>query len=664
VRGVFGTVADLVTVNRQFEVAIETALGGTLQNVVTDSIETAKQGIAYLKERQLGWATFMPLDVMHGSRLDVSPAVAGVAGYFGLALDLVQFEGRFHPVLEYLLGRIIIVDNMETGTKVAKTLNYKVRVVTLDGDQINAGGSLTGGSSQRKGSNLLGRSREIEELAKTLRQIEIEKDAKQIECSGWEAELKASQAELKSLAAQRRQLQEELAVLKVNLANLLVQLRRTAEESELLKLRSEDLAAQQGELQEKLPLGSEKAEELATTISHWRIKIQDTEREAKENESDISSLVESLTREKIQLATWEQELSQTKESLVQERETKREQESIIQEKQQRLTGVQRAQKDIETEQQTLRVRLVDQQVTQEGQYAVLLQLRQERENTSARTVQLEELVQRRRQAVQSLEQRLHTNEVLVARCEAEWESGLNRLQEEFTLSWDDGLGYLTEQDRATLWNELKQTRRQIEELGPVNEAAIEEYPKMNQRYIFLEEQRTDLIQAKETLHALLAELDQMLSERFRAGFEAVNLAFQNVFQELFCGGYAELRLVDPEHLLETGVEIVAQPPGKKMQMLSLLSGGERSLTAIALLFALLRVKPSPFCLLDEIEASLDDANVQRFAQYIHRLAYSTQFIVISHRKGTMEEADVLYGIAMEESGVSKLLTVQLEERPA
>ena len=267
-----------------------------------------------------------------------------------------------------------------------------------------------------------------------------------------------------------------------------------------------------------------------------------------------------------------------------------------------------------------------------------------------------------RQGTHVLEQRLHANEIRLVRWETECQAGVTRLAEEFSLSWEEAMPYQTEEERVVLGQKVQDLKHQIEVLGPINQAAIEEYPMMLKRQEFMLTQKDDLVEANQTLRQLISELNKTMSERFVESFNAVNAAFQEVFKELFHGGSSELRMVDPEHLLETGVEIIAQPPGKRPQLLSLLSGGERALTAIALLFALLRVKPSPFCILDEIEASLDDANVQRFAQYIHRLSHSTQFVVISHRKGTMESANVLYGITMEESGVSKLLSVQLDER--
>jgi chromosome segregation protein len=292
----------------------------------------------------------------------------------------------------------------------------------------------------------------------------------------------------------------------------------------------------------------------------------------------------------------------------------------------------------------------------------LIELRKKKEAASAETIKKEEEVQKKRRQAKEFEQQLHQNELRIARWQAEWESGCTRLEEEYSLTWDDAQRYFSEEKKYVLQEKIVTLKSQIEELGPVNYTALDEYPEALKRLDFMTAQRNDLIEAGNSLLQLIGELDKSMIERFDEGFQAVNQAFKEVFKQLFNGGYAELQLDDPDNLLETGVRIIAQPPGKKAQLLSLLSGGERSFTAIALLFAFLKVKPSPFCLLDEIEAALDEANVKRFVQYLHTLSNHTQFIVISHRRGTMESADRLYGITMEESGVSKLLTVELEDR--
>lgn len=267
-----------------------------------------------------------------------------------------------------------------------------------------------------------------------------------------------------------------------------------------------------------------------------------------------------------------------------------------------------------------------------------------------------------RSQARDMEQQIHQNELRIARWQGEWESGNDRLQEEYHLAWKDALGYLSPEKKDSLQEKIAFYKQKIEELGPVNYTALEEYPETLKRFEFLSTQKNDLDEAGRTLQELIGELDKSMIERFQEGFTAVNEAFKEVFKQLFNGGQAELLLDDPDNLLETGVRIMAQPPGKRAQLLSLLSGGERSFTAIALLFAFLKVKPSPFCLLDEIEAALDEVNVKRFVQYLRKLSKHTQFIIISHRRGTMESADRLYGITMEESGVSKLLTVELEDR--
>jgi len=291
-----------------------------------------------------------------------------------------------------------------------------------------------------------------------------------------------------------------------------------------------------------------------------------------------------------------------------------------------------------------------------------MELRQEREALATAVIRKEEEIQRKNRRAKELEQQLHQAELRITRWQTELETNTRRLQEEYGLSWEEAFHYQTTEKKEFLQEKILNLKKQIEELGPVNYTALEEYPETLKRYEFLTTQKKDLVEAGNSLRELIAELDKNMIERFQIGFKAVNEAFKEVFSQLFNGGYAELQLDDPENLLETGVNIIAQPPGKKPQLLSLLSGGERSFTAIALLFAFLKVKPSPFCLLDEIEASLDEANVKRFVHYLQTLSDHTQFILISHRRGTMESADRLYGITMEESGVSKLLTVELEQR--
>ena len=660
--GLCGTVAELINVEKDYELALETALGAGLQNVIAESEQAAKVAIQYLKSRQLGRATFLPLDVIQGSQMSVLPAVHKDPGFLGIALQLVRCEDKYRPAIASLLGRIAVVTDMDAATRVARFSGYKLRIVTLEGDQVYPGGSLSGGSVQRKGGNLLGRTREIESLSETVTRLQNEKVQKEQERAKIEANQAQIQALLEQLIQRQREKQEHLVMLRAQLDSVSTQIRRFKEDMRRGSYQYQEAVEQKTERTlalEGLKNNFDAAEKRSISL---REALHLREREAKTEAESLEALGERLTQEKVQLARWEQELSQCLEVQDQEGMVYQDNESSLKLKLQTLEDARLARSEVDKE----RISLVDQlEVQSQAQIdiqSLLMQKRQEREALAVRVLECETDIQKKREEVHTLEQRLHASELRVTRWETEWQAGITRLSEEFSLSWEEALPYKSVEEQVPIGQRIQEIKQQIKALGPINQAAIEAYPKMLSRHEFMSNQREDLVEANQTLRQLIGELDQIMTERFAESFNAVNQAFKDVFKELFKGGGAELSLVDPEHLLETGVEIIVQPPGKKQQLLSLLSGGERALTAIALLFALLRVKPSPFCLLDEIEASLDDANVQRFAEYVHRLSYTTQFIVISHRKGTMESADVLFGITMEESGVSKLLSVQLDDR--
>jgi len=657
--GLCGTVVDLITVQEKYELALETALGAGLQNVVAENEKAAKVAIAYLKVHQFGRVTFLPLDIIQGKRMSVSQAVEQDSGYIGIAVDLVTYDLLYKPAMEFLLGRIVVVTDMNAATRIAKASGYRLRIVTLEGDQVHPGGSLSGGSVYRKGGNLLARSREIDSLRVALVRLEKDLLEEERECSEIDLSLRGIQESTENLSLRQREVKDHQVMLRAVHENVLSQLGRLEHESLGLGLRNQKNMAQKNELGLLVSNLSERLETAKKTSTDLRELYNQREQEAKAAIGEIESHGEQLTQEKIRLAKWEQELNQGTEQLGHEQTIYHENESNLQLEKKKLVGFQENCLVVEAEQVALNLQLEKHSLAQEAQQYALMQRRQAREGLSTSILDLEKETLSKRQIEHALEQRLHANELRIVRFETECQAGETRLVEEFSLTWEEAIPYQTEEERAALWPRVQTLKKQIDDLGPINQAAIEEYPKMRDRKVFMLAQQDDLVEANQILRQVISELDKTMSERFIESFHAVNGAFQEVFKELFRGGNAELHLVDPEHLLETGVEIIAQPPGKKPQLLSLLSGGERALTAIAILFALLRVKPSPFCILDEIEASLDDSNVQRFAQYIHRLSDSTQFVVISHRKGTMESADVLYGITMEECGVSKLLSVKM-----
>ncbi|MDQ7094716.1 chromosome segregation protein SMC [Desulfosporosinus sp. PR] len=660
--GLCGTVADLISVPENYEIAIETALGAGLQNVVAENELSAKAAISYLKAHQFGRVTFLPLDVIQGNKMTVSKVVASDPGFMGIAVDLVEYERQYQAAMEFLLGRIVVVTDMDAATRIARASGYKLRIVTLEGDQVHPGGSLSGGSIQRKGGNLLARAREIETLRSELARLETdfqEQEREALELEKLERDLRQN---LEILMQRQHEAKNRQVMLKAAYDNSLNQTRRLEGDLRGLGQRNQGTVGEIDEITLALKNSVKQFEAAEKTSRELREEFNRREQEAKTTAEEIELCREQLTKEKVSLAKWEQELTQCAEQLEQDTAVRRDYELSLKQKRQNLVNLQKNRQTVDEEQLKLRQNLEEHTKLQEASQYSLMTRRQEREDLSAKIQELEQEIQVQTQKVHGLEQRLHANDLRIVRWETESQTGLVRLAEEFSLEWGDALTYLTQEERSVIGKRAQDLKRQIEAFGPINQAAIEEYPKLCERHEFMLAQQKDLVEADQTLRQLIDELDQTMSERFLESFNAVNAAFKEVFKELFNGGNAELSLVEPDQLLETGVEIVAQPPGKKPQLLSLLSGGERALTAIALLFALLRIKPSPFCILDEIEASLDDANVQRFAQYLHRLSGSTQFVVISHRKGTMESADVLYGITMEESGVSKLLSVRLHER--
>ncbi len=656
-----GTVAGLLEVDEKLELAIEVSLGGALQNIIAKTAADARQAIAFLKNNHLGRATFLPLDVIQANVLKLNKEITADPGFIGIALDLVKYHHDFRPAMEFLLGKIIVVQDMSTAARIADFTRYQVRIVTLEGDQVHPGGSLSGGSVKRRRANLLGRSREITGLRGELEQLELELQVQQDICADLKAAKQNIIGRLEDLAREKKKLSERITLIKINNQGLEKQNKHWEEEVNLAGFRDKEIVSERAELAEKAKLISARLEVIEQRTGGVQADLKKYEQEAKETSEEIQALNEKLTGSKIQVAKWEQEFEQSTALLVQEKTNYREKELILNQKKNELDTYCLDDGQLEEEIEALSRSFEENKIIQEKDSLALALLCQERESLLIHLNDYEQVMQTGRSAIQSLEQKIHSAELRAARLETEWETGKTRLTEEYSLSWEEAGSYLTSLEHQDLWQKIQEIKEQLEDLGPVNQASLEEYPKMLQRRDFLFSQHQDLVKANQSLRELITELDKTMSSRFQAGFKAVNEAFKDVFRELFEGGKAELRLVEPEDLLNSGVEIIVQPPWKKPQTLSLLSGGERALTAIALLFALLRVKPSPFCILDEIEASLDDINIQRFARYLRRLCDLTQFVVISHRKGTMESADILYGITMEESGVSKLLSVQLDD---
>ncbi|MFD0587861.1 chromosome segregation protein SMC [Paenibacillus sp. GCM10027627] len=664
IEGVHGAVAELVRVPQRIEVAVETALGGALQHIVMEDERTARAAIAFLKQRQLGRATFLPLDVIKGRSVPESEkrTAESIEGFVGVASELVGCDSRYQSIVNNLLGNVLLAETLEQANRIASRCQYRYRVVTLEGDVVNAGGSMTGGSLQKKGASLLGRTRQIEALDQEIKDAKSTVEQLRNKLSDLRKDNSIRSQNLEELRSGAEQCRFEEQGIRAELQQLGVEAKLLAEQSELAASERGSFAAERKQITETSEAAERKLEQLIIDEARLQEAIRMAEERRKASESAKEELQGQLTDIKIAVAKTDQEKASFEDQAGRVR-------SDIQRAKAELANL----RSLFAQQEEELARHSDESVTQIEQLNALRikkascaegtdLKRAARAQKIAGLEQGESETKEQRVQLRAVEDQLRGTEIAVNRQDVELDNLLRKLSEEYELSYELAKDqYPVPDDVIGTQNEVRDLRRQISALGEVNLGAIEEYERVKERYEFLSEQKDDLIEAKTTLYQVIKEMDDEMSKRFRTTFEAIRGHFVVVFSKLFGGGRADLVMVEPDRVLDTGIDIVAQPPGKKLQNLQLLSGGERALTAIALLFAILQVKPVPFCVLDEVEAALDEANVSRFAQYLREFSELTQFIVVTHRKGTMEEADVLYGVTMEEGGVSKLVSVRLEE---
>ena len=660
--GILGVIADIVKVEKQYETAIETALGGTIQNIVTDKESTAKELIGYLKQNKLGRATFLPLNAIHARNTLENEACINEKGVIGVASNLVRVSFEYEGLAKYLLGRILVVDNIDNALLIAKKYKYTLRIVTLEGEQLNPGGSMTGGAF-RNSSNLLGRRREIEELkqsvSNTNKQITQEKAAV--------ADLRNQVAKYREALDSYNKLLRETHIRKntidVNLKQADLKLseiiasygddikEQASIDSEILKISESrnqvsgnlNLLDNQNEAARKeienlgKTLEAKKSEEAAVALKIENLKISHSSIEQKA--SFINENIERLCKE---LDNLEEEKTSIQEKIGETKE-------LVSAKQADIELVKNSIEESERKITAIGEKLKDLRAAKEKVNASHKEFFKKREELNEKIILLEK---------DSM--RLHNQ---YDRLEESYDSLVDYMWNEYELTYSYALELKSDE-----LNNINDIRKQInilkaaiKKLGDVNVNAIEEYKSVSERYEFMKTQHDDMIEAEESLMKVIEELDEGMRAQFTAKFEEIKVEFDKVFKELFGGGRGTIELVEGEDILEAGILIISQPPGKKLQNMMQLSGGEKALTAIALLFAIQNLKPSPFCLLDEIEAALDDSNVGRYANYLHKLTKHTQFIVITHRRGTMSAADRLYGITMQEKGVSTLVSVDLIE---
>jgi len=665
IQGIHGAVAELIQVPKDYETAIEVSLGGSLQHLVVDSESVGREAINLLKQRKIGRATFLPLSVIKGKEFSVYDLkkIQHVKGFIGIAADLVKVTDNYRPILEYLLGQVLIASDLKTANELAGLLGYRTRIVTLDGDIVSPGGSMTGGSFQKKQTSLLSRQREIEEITTQIERIRQANNKEKVIIEKTDLKLRAIQAELENLRNKgensRLKLQEyqgKQQQFEYEFKNISERAKGLSTEIEQLNGEFKQLINTETELNTNLVKKQEVEQEIQKKIEIAE-SIRTKDNSSKENKQ------QSITDLKIDLARLLQErdgLSSLIERLTKELdqfvyEIEQHQVSLI-EMEQELTNQKLDEQSISGNISELRAKKVSIQETIKEKRDIRFKTINEIDKEEIETKEI-------RKKLKIAESELHKSEVRLNRLDVELEKLLTQLAEEYEISYEWA------RKHHMLVNDINLTRQQvnnlkteIDKLGNVNIGAIDEYARVSERYQFLSTQKEDLTEAKETLYQVINEIEKEMSIQFKQSFDGIKEQFQIIFTKLFGGGRADLILSNPDDLLETGIDIVAQPPGKKLQHLTLLSGGEKALTAITLLFAILRVKPVPFCVLDEVEAALDEANVHRFADYLKEFSALTQFIVVTHRKGTMEGADVLYGVTMQEHGVSRLVSVKLDEK--
>lgn len=666
-QGVHGAVAELIRVPEHLEQAMETALGASVQHIVMENESVSRQAISFLKQRQLGRATFLPMDVIRPRQIGAGERqiVESADGFVGIGADLIQYDDRYAGIVGSLLGNVVIARTLEDANRIAARCQYRYRVVTLEGDVVNAGGSMTGGSQFKKNANLLGRKRQLDQLDQDI--LDTEQQIARLRQSAIDTkrQLEETQTRLDELRqggdvkrTEEQQMAMELKQLEHELRHVLEQVATSGQEKKGFDQEIKELEASRAEALVKLAALEEEEKK-----THQAIHAAEFARKA--NESAKEQLQGELTNLKVREGKLDQERFSLEEQL---RRLRGDYDTLGKDSRQNKTLLASIEADLLTnEQETVKqIENLNQYRLKKEEAAQQLEFkRAARSSLSKKLEMAENDTKEQRIQLKSVEELLRQTEIGVNRLDVELENVLKKLSDDYELSYELAKQrYPIPEDIEGTQSEVERLKRGISALGEVNLGAIEEYQRVHERYTFLDEQKSDLIEAKTTLYQVIREMDDEMSKRFKTTFDAIRREFGTVFSKLFGGGRADLVLLDPERLLETGIDIVAQPPGKKLQNLQLLSGGERALTAMALLFAILHVKPVPFCVLDEVEAALDEANVVRFAQYLREFSEQTQFIVVTHRKGTMEESDVLYGVTMEEGGVSKLVSVKLDNDEA
>jgi len=658
-KGMNGVLANIIEVPDDLQIAIEMCLGASLQNIVTETETDAKRLVEHLRKNNLGRASFLPISSVRGKKLD--KIKGNESGVIGIASDLIKYNNKYEQIILNLLGRTVIVDNMDTAIKVARQNGYTFRIVTTEGDLINPSGAITGGSVAKKTVNILGRGKEIEKLEKEIKNLKQKIEKLENDKQNYEEsiegilELSANlEKELQEIDITYATEKQKVISINENIEKLEKRLNRLKEEQANLEKQKEEAVSTKGDLQVEINKIVEQNEELSKIITEFAELNKDDQKYIDDLNFDITNL-------KISVSSFDESeasIQEIQERINQELENAH---TSIENKNAQIEQIKKDNEELEKSIQETLQKIEEVKESVNSSSSKIEELKKERAQKSEKLSKQEDEITAKFKVIEDLKGQLVKLDVKKTKIEEDINGIINKMWEEYELTPNNAEQYQKPENVALTQRRVNSLRTEIRELGSVNVDSIEEYKNLKDRYDFMSEQRLDLENTMSKLRKVISDMTQIMKEQFKEKFKVINKNFGEVFAELFGGGKAELTLEDEENILECGIDITVQPPGKKLQNMMLLSGGEKAFTAIALLFAILKINPAPFCVLDEIEAALDDVNVFRYADYLKKFTDHTQFLVITHRKGTMEVADTVYGVTMEESGISKLLSMKLKQ---
>ena len=658
--GINGVVAELIEVPKGFETAIETALGAALQNIVCEDDQSAQTAIGALKESRAGRLTFLPIKSMRDTNLKYDQSLKNAEGFKGFGVQCVKFDSKYQKVMEYLLGRVIVVDNLNHAVKLSKNASGSgLRFVTLEGDVINSGGAITGGTFRNNTSNLLERKTEAKQLGEKLVTMEKSKVTGDDELEELRAEILRGQDQIQRMDKEHRDKELELLSKENAIATMTQQLTDLQHSDEKHQRELDNIESEKKSSEAMI-------DDIKVIVQKANEKIAEIERMAdtglvkyEERKTLLEAINEEITKARVAVGTAESQKNHVDQLLARIEDYKKELTMETQTKELSIQALETEKLNLLNGDNSLESEIRAMEAEKESIERYLGEIQEEKDTVSK---YLNEITQKKEEMdgiLNGFQTQKYDLEIKQAKFETQLDSYKDKLWEEFEISYLQAIDFKKKEfNLAAAVKESREIKNRMKELGEVNVGAIKEYESVSERYEFLSEQRNDILGAMNSLKQIIDDMDKTIKQSFKESFDKIVLNFEGAFTELFGGGAAELRLEDENNPLECGIEIVAQPPGKKLQNINLMSGGEKTMTAIALMFAVLKAKPTPFCILDEVEAALDDSNIDRFARYLTNFK-EIQFALVTHQKATMEYADVLYGVTMPEQGISKIISLKL-----